>query len=60
MYIWSKFAERERESERERERERGELGAVENKVITPQKIVPCCLPSVNISVMKDFDTVLSN
>ncbi len=50
-FIWSKIAERERE-------EREEPGATEIKVITPGKIVPykCCLPSLNISVMKDFHT----
>ncbi len=33
-------------------------GAVETKVIMPEKIVPykCCLPSWNISVKRDFDT----
>ncbi len=47
-----------KKSFRERERERGELGAVETKVITPGKIVPykSSLPSSNISLKKDFDT----
>ncbi len=48
----STIAEQERERERERER-----GAVNMKIITPEKIVPykCCLLSLNISVKMDFD-----
>ncbi len=45
-FIWSKIAVRER----------GEPGAMETKVITPGKIVPCCLPSLTISMKKDLDT----
>ncbi len=39
-------------------RERGELGAIEKKVISPGKIVPykCCIPSSNIRVKEEFDT----
>ncbi len=41
-----------------KEREREELGAVETKVVMPVKIAPCkyCLPRLNISMKKDFDT----
>ncbi len=41
-------------------REKGELGAVETKVITPEKVVPykCCLPSSNISLKTSFLTNL--
>ncbi len=49
-FIWSKTAERDRERK---------LGATKTKVIMPRKIVPykCCLPDLNISVKKDFDTL---
>ncbi len=37
---------------------RGELGAIETKVIIAGEIVPykCCLPSLSINIKKDFDT----
>ncbi len=38
--------------------ESAKRGAMETKVITPGKVVPykCCLPNLNVSVKKDFDT----